>query len=199
MAVLSMIGRIFRTRAVLLRPTGWLCGLVLLLAVAPEAKAQPAPTAEYQLKAVFLFNFAQFVEWPARAFPSPTTPLVIGVLGEDPFGSYLDDLVRDEKIGSHPLVVRRITRAEDITACHIVFICRSEAHDLGGIIARLKRSSVLTVSDVDTFIRQGGMVRFLMENGKIRLRINVKAAKACDLTVSSKILRPGTVADAGTD
>ncbi|HTX52282.1 MAG TPA: YfiR family protein [Candidatus Baltobacteraceae bacterium] len=177
----------------------WLCGLVLLGFTSPAVAAVPAPSAEYQLKAVFLFNFAQFVEWPAQAYRDAKAPLVIGVLGEDPFGPYLDQLVRGEKVGDRPLVVRRFQRADDIKECHILFISRSEAASLGQIIGRLQGRSLLTVSDLDTFTRQGGIVRFVTENGKIRLRINVEAAKGCDLTISSKILRPATIVTADKD
>lgn len=175
--------------------------LVLLLLCSPFSlvSAETAPSAEYQVKAVFLFNFAQFVEWPARAFREPTAPLVIGILGEDPFGTYLDDLVNGEKIGERPLVVQRCKTEEDLAGCHIVFVCRSEAKNLEKIMAGLKGRSLLTVSDLETFTRQGGMVRFAMESGKVRLRINPDAAKACGLTISSKILRPGTVVTAGKD
>ena len=199
MAVLTMIARVRRWRAALRPRTAWLLGLALLCAVTPGASAQPTASAEYQLKAVFLFNFAQFVEWPARAFRDAKAPLVIGILGEDPFGAYLDDLVSGEKIGDRPLVVHRYNRAEDLNDCHIVFISRSEARNVENIVARLKNRSLLTVSDLDAFARRGGMVRFVMEDGKIRLRINVEAAKACELTISSKILRPGTIVTPGKD
>ena len=199
MAVLTITARVRRWRVGWGRRPAWLLGLALLRLTAPDASAQPVASPEYQLKAVFLFNFAQFVEWPARAFREPTAPLVIGVLGEDPFGAYLDDLVSGEKIGDRPLVIRRGQRTEDLNGCHIVFISRSEARDMEGIVARLKGRSLLTVSDVETFTRQGGMVRFVMEDGKIRLRINVEAAKACELTISSKILRPGTIVTPGKD
>jgi hypothetical protein len=179
--------------------TAWLLWLAVLGSTTPGAVASPAPSAEYQLKAVFLFNFAQFVEWPAPAFREPAAPLVIGVLGDDPFGAYLDDLVRGEKIGNRPLRVRRYKPGEDFTECHIIFVCRSEIKELDKILGRLKGRSLLTVSDADTFTRQGGMVRFAMENGKVRLRINIEAAKASDLTISSKILRPGTIITAGKD
>src|SRR5258705_4625430 len=76
--------------------------------------AQSAPSRENQIKAVFLFNFAQFVEWPAQAFPEARTPLVIGVLGEDPFGAFLDETVRGEKVNNRPLVVQRYRRVEEI-------------------------------------------------------------------------------------
>jgi hypothetical protein len=192
---MSLIGfcraRLRRLRAALL------IGLALLIAATPHAVAGPTPSAEYQLKAAFLYKLSQFVEWPDRAFVEPTAPLIIGVLGDDPFGAYLDDLVREEKIGLRPLTVRRYKSTEDAIGCHILFVCRSESGGLEKIIAQLKGRTLLTVSDAETFLRLGGMVRFATENGKIRLKINVEAAKAAELTVSSKILSPATIATAG--
>lgn len=199
MAVLTKSTRIRRGWSLVRQSTAWLLWVAVLGSATPGTSAPTTPSAEYQLKAVFLFNFAQFVEWPAPAFREPATPLVIGVLGDDPFGAYLDDLVRGEKIGSRPLLVRRYKPGENFTECHIIFICRSEIKELERILGRLKGRSLLTVSDADTFTRQGGMVRFAMENGKVRLRINVEAAKASHLTISSKILRPGTIITAGKD
>ena len=199
MAILTMIAGGRRGQTALGPRVAWLCGLFLLGFATPVVAAETVPSAEYQLKAVFLFNFAQFVEWPAQAYRDAKAPLVIGILGEDPFGAFLDRLVRGEKVGDRPLIVRRFRRAEDITECHILFISRSEAATLGQIIARLKGRSLLTVSDVDTFTRQGGIVRFVTENGKIRLRINVEAAKVCELTISSKILRPAMIVTADKD
>ena len=199
MAVLKMIAGHTRRRAWPRPLIVGLLGLVLAGLGVPAVRAETALSPEYQLKAVFLFNFAQFVEWPAKVFPDPSAPLVIGVLGKDPFGTYLDDLVGGEKIGDRLLVVRRYSRLEDLTNCHILFISRSEARNLDTIFTRVKEQSLLTVSDVDTFTRQGGMVRFAMENGKIRLRINVEAAKASNLRISSKVLRPDTIATPGKD
>src|SRR6266852_4378714 len=88
-------------------PVVWLVISVLLLSRGVASPAQTPASPEYQLKGVFLFNFAQFVEWPPTAFPEPQTPLVIGVLGEDPFGPYLDETVRGEKVNNRPLVVQR--------------------------------------------------------------------------------------------
>ncbi len=178
--------------------------LLALLALAlPGARAQPAPTPtptpEYQLKAAFLYKLAQFVEWPAAAFTDPKAPFVLGVLGNDPFGAYLDDLVKGEKIGERALVVRRFQRAEEAAACHILFISPSETDSLERDFAHLRRHSVLTVGDVDMFTRLGGMVRFAMEGGKIRLKINPEAAKFCDLIISSKILTPDTIVAPGRE
>ena len=196
MALLTMRASAGRGWSAVCRRCGWVLAVLLLGSSSTIIAAETSLSAEYQVKAVFLFNFAQFVEWPATAFREPQSPLVIGVLGEDPFGAYLDELVSGEKVTEHPLQVRRYQRVEDIADCHILFIGRMAPGQLERIVAQLKKRSVLTVGDGETFTRQGGMVRFVTESGKIRLRINVEAAKACGLTISSKILRPATIVTA---
>lgn len=158
-----------------------------------------AATPEYQVKAVFLFNFAQFVEWPAQAFADAGSPLVLGVLGDDPFDTVLEEAVRSEKVNNRSLVVRRYRRPEDIEDCHILFICRSEASHFGEIVARLHDRSILTVGDAEGFNLRGGMIRFITESNKTRLRINAEAAKAAHLTLSSKLLRPAEIVAPGKD
>jgi hypothetical protein len=186
-----------------LRQPCLLAGILLCAgAVSPTPTfAQPAPhiSDEYQVKAAFLFNFAQFVEWPARAFPTAESPFVISILGADPFGSYLDELVKGEKVGGRPFVIRRCSNLQEAGACHILFISRSEHAALKEILHGLKDRSILTISDADAFNRYGGMVRFVMENGKIRLRIQLQSAKDANLTISSKILRPATIVNSDSD
>ena len=166
-------------------------------AVPTNTLAQSPPDPEYQLKAVFLFNFAQFVEWPAVAFPNSETPLVIGILGEDPFGPYLDETVRGETVHDRPLVVRRFRSVAEITTCHILFISRREDRRLKGILDSLRGRSILTVSDADGFARRGGMIRFVTDHHRIRFRINLEAARAANLTLSSKLLRPAEIVPTG--
>ena len=155
--------------------------------------AAPATSAEYQVKAVFLFNFAQFVEWPEQAFPSRQAPVVIGVWSGDPFGSYLDELVRDEKIGARAMVVRRCRTVEEAAKCQIVFLGRSAGADEEPALARLRGQPVLTVGESELFNRRGGIIRFVTENGKIRVRINIDAVQASRLTISSKLLSSATL------
>ena len=175
----------------------WFGILLCLLALAPwEAMAQ---SKEYQIKAVFLFNFAQFVDWPTNAFPEAQAPLVIGILGEDPFGSYLDETVRGEKVNNRPLLVQRYRSVDQIKSCHILFISRSEADRLEEIFNGLKGRNILTVGDYDGFAQRGGMVRFVTEKNKVRLRIGLEAAKAAHLTISSKLLRPAEIVAPGKD
>jgi len=176
----------------LLRVAG-LVALLLLGTAGSPARAQTPATPEYQVKAVFLFNFAQFVEWPPKAFGDDQAPIVIGVLGDDPFGSYLDEAVQGERIGTHPLVARRFRRIEDITACHILFISRSEAGHFANLAPRLRALGILTVADFDGFIREGGIIQFVTVKNKIRLRINLEAARGASLMISSKLLRPAMI------
>lgn len=177
----------------------WLCTMLGPVAANPEPAAPPTISPEYQVKAVFLFDFAQFAEWPAKAFASPSAPFVIGILGDDPFGPYLDDLVKGERIGRRALVVRRFRRIEDALGCHILFVSRSKAADFPKIFAALAGRSILTIGDTDDFNRAGGIVRFATESGKIRLKISLDAAKAAQLTISSKILRPSTLVSTDKD
>lgn len=173
--------------------------VLVCLAGATLLPANPASPSEYQIKSVFLFNFAQFVEWPSSSFTEPREPLVIGILGEDPFGSYLDETVQGETTHDRPLVVRRFRLVEDIKNCHILFISQSEEARVEKILASLKGRRILTVGDCDAFAQRGGMIRLVTENNKIRLQINLDSVKAEDITISSKLLRPAEIVGNGKD
>jgi hypothetical protein len=172
-------------RRLLLAGLGLLACAMLLTNISTAS----AQSKEYQVKAAFLYNFSQFVTWPGGAFGNAQTPFVIGVLGSDPFGSYLDQLVNGQKAGGHSLIVKRISSADEAKSCQIVFISRSEAGQAGTIIAALRGRSVLTVADIDSFAENGGMVGFFVENNRIRFKINLGAARGASLNLSSKLLR----------
>ena len=148
---------------------------------------------EYQLKAVFLYNFSKFTDWPEDAFTSPDAPIVIGVLGKDPFGHYLQEAVQGWKVGGRTLVVQNYRRIEDVKTVHILFISESESRRMPEILAQLRGRSILTVSDAENFAVNGGMVNFITLNNRIHLRINTDALKAARLTMSSKILRAAEI------
>lgn len=187
--------------AVLMLPRAVAVVAVLLaLSAAMPGRAQaPAAPTEYQVKAVFLFNFSQFVDWPPASFADARAPLVIGVLGRDPFGAMLDEIVNGETVKGRPLTVRRYQSVEQIEACHILFIDRSQDAQLDAIFAALKGRSVLTVGDYDGFMRRGGIIRFMTVGNKIRLRVHLQAAQAANLTISSKLLRPAHIVAPGED
>ena len=165
-----------------------------LAAVCP-AQAQRASFNEREVKAVFLFNFAQFTEWPPRAFADPQSPIVIVILGEDPFGRALDDVVAGEAVRNRRLVIERLRRVEDVKTCHILFVSPSEAEKYEQIFARLEGRSILTVGDTEGFATRGGIIRFLTERNRIRLRVNVAAARGAGLTISSRMLRAAEIVE----
>ncbi len=163
--------------------------LLFLLLCSWSMPAQTPPNREYQVKAAFLFNFAQFVEWPPAALPELSTPLVIGILGEDPFGSYLEAIISGEKINGHPLKVEHYRSLEEVKTCQILFLNITEPKKLGQVIASLKGRTILTVGDAPDFIQEGGMIRFFIGNNKIQFQINQEEAKSQRLIISSKLLR----------
>jgi hypothetical protein len=183
--------------AIVTRGRRWRClaaGLLALL-VAPDVCAA---VRDYEVEAVFLFNFTQFVEWPPSSFADAATPIAICVLGDDPFGGYLDATVHGEAVAGRAIAVRRYRRIEDVGACHVLFISRSETAHTAEIVAALGHRGTLTVSDTDAFIERGGMVRFVLEGGHVKLRINVDAAREAGLTISSKLLRVAEIETPGS-
>jgi hypothetical protein len=165
-----------------------LCG-AFALAILLQGSATAAEPTEYQVKAVFIFNFSHFVEWPAQAFTAPAEPFVVGILGGDPFGERLDEVVLNEHVAEHPIVVRRFHNIDEIGNCQILFIDRSEGAQLGHILAALNGRSILTVSELDGAAQRGAMIQFVKDNNRIRLRINAEAARSAGLVISSKLLR----------
>jgi len=164
--------------------------VLLFLALSVSAAVPPA---EYRVKAVFLFNFAQFVDWPPDAFTAPGQPFVIGVLGKDPFGAELDAVVRGETVSHRSLVVERYYNIAELHDCHILYIARSEMGHLPQILKALEGRSVLTVSDADGDDQTGVMIRLVNRSNRVGLQIDVGAAKASHLTISSKLLRPAEI------
>jgi hypothetical protein len=146
-------------------------------------------TGEYNIKATFLYNFTQFINWPAEAFSASDGPFVIGILGVDPFQGAIEEAVAGEKVKGHPVIVQHFENAADIKNCNILFISSSEAGKLGQILPALPGKNILTVSDLPDLIPSGGIIRFTRQNNKIRLQINLAASKAADLTISSKLLQ----------
>src|SRR5260370_2351852 len=129
-----------------------------LLLIAGCLLGAAQPVSEYQLKAVFLFNFAQFVEWPPAALPRESAPFVIGVLGKDPFGAALDEVVRGEAANGHPLEAVRYHNVGDVRDCQILFIAASYPPELEGILAALMRRTILTRPAADSPAGHGSMI-----------------------------------------
>lgn len=171
---------------------GVCCVLVVWLACAVSLPAQRGAFDEREVKAVFLLHFVQFVEWPSTAFASPESPVVIGVLGDDPFGQLLDQVVEGEVVKGRKLSIARFRRVEDVKNCHVLFVSPSESAAYDRILTALSAHPTLTVGETKNFTTLG-MIRFLTESNRVRLEVNVEAAKSAGLTISSNLLRAARV------
>ena len=168
--------------------------MMMCLSLAFQAKAQSSDSSnssEYLIKAGFIFNFAKFVEWPTTAFARPDSPIVIGVLGTDPFGTIIDQIVQDKKIGARGFVVKRLKWGSDIKElrdCKILFVSASERAHIDELVQIVKGQPILTVGETPGFAERGGIIRFTVEDNRVRFEINVEAAHQAELTISSRLL-----------
>ena len=140
----------------------------LVVTLAAPVTAQAPAMGEYEVKAAFLFNFAKFVEWPENDFPDAKGPLVIGVLGTDPFGAALDQIIAEKRVNGRPFVIRRLADANNLQGCHILFISPSERASAKRLLAALARRSVLTVGETDGFADAGGVIEFFVQDNRVR-------------------------------
>ena len=148
-------------------------------------------SSEYLIKAGFIYNFAKFVEWPSTAFADQDSPIVIGVIGVDPFGSLIDRIVEDKKIGSRGFVVKRFRWGKDLKDlkdCKILFVSASERAHIDEILQLVKGLPILTVGETPGFAERGGIIRFTLEDNRVRFEVNVEAARHADLNISSRLL-----------
>jgi len=165
-------------------------GVIAMIAACTMASAaEPPPPTEYQIKAAFLYNFAKFVEWPATALRDPGAPIIVAVLGEDPFGADLEQTLNGKSAGGRRVLVRRFKGVRDLEFCHILFISPSEKEHLRETLRALKNSNILTVGESDGFARLGGMINFIPEENRVRFEINIDAADRAGLKISSKLLK----------
>jgi hypothetical protein len=175
------------------RPWRIVAGIALLAVLLPAgilslAHGEPQPAPEYAVKAAFLFNFAKFVEWPDDAFADPASPLVLCVLGEDPFGDALRSL-KGKTVNGRPLAIRNLATLEGLERCHLLFVCPSEKPVLPKILQAAKGRSILTVGDMEGFAQDGGIINLVVkEENRVSIEINLEAAQRTRLKISSKLL-----------
>ena len=160
--------------------------MILGLLLATAVWAQKAE--EYRVKAAFLFNFAKFVEWPAQAFKTSADPIAICVVGQNLFGSALNDAVSGKTVDGRTFLVRQISGDQPTTGCQILFISSSERKRFHAILAEIKTTGVLTVGEAEDFAADGGIINFRIEAGRVCLQVNVDAADQARLRISSKLL-----------
>ena len=160
----------------------------VIFAWAGLTKAQANVPLEYQVKATFLYNFSKLTEWPSEASSGSDAELVIGIVGEDPFGAAMDRIAEVEKQRGQKLVIKRLRGDEDLRACQVLFVSRSEKKLLQAILAKVEGAGVLTVSEIEGFTVNGGMIEFVFDDNRIRFDINREAAQRGNLRISSRLL-----------
>lgn len=151
------------------------------------ARAQSNPS-EYQLKAAFIFHFAQLVDWPVDSLGPGNRPLMFCTVGENAFPGVLEDTVQGKQIGSRSLEVRHLQVNENPRGCHLLFIAGRDKKRVAAILAGLNGAPILTVGESDDFVERGGMIGFCLQENKIRFDINLNAAQRANLKISSRLL-----------
>jgi hypothetical protein len=160
-------------------------GTCVVLGLMPAVRSSAAEPSEYQIKAVFLLNFTKFVGWPPASFESVTAPFTICIVGEDPFGTEIDQIVEGEMVDGHRVAIERVRKPVP-RSCKVLFISKSEK-DVPALLASLG-PGVLTVSERDSFITDGGMIDFIFEDRRIRFDINQGAVNKASLMMSARLL-----------
>jgi len=168
--------------------------LILLLGNALQLRAQAPAFDEYQVKAAFLYNFAKFVEWPAGTFPNSMDPIGICIVGLNPFGSTLENMVQGKKVGDRAFAVHRFPDTLQAGQCQILFIGASEWRRTRALLEAVKSPGVLTVGETDDFTALGGIVGFRLDGARVRIQVNLQAAEHARLKISSKLLSLAEIA-----
>ena len=162
---------------------------ILVSAATPLSAREEEPLLhEYQVKAAFLYNFAKFVKWPESAFVDPESPVTICILGKNPIIDALQNLIA-KTIRGRRIVISHSKNIRSLKGCHILFVAESEKSRIKHTISKFKGSPVLTVSDVDDFVKAGGMIGMVRVENKIRFHINLVSAQDSGLTISSQLLK----------
>jgi hypothetical protein len=169
------------------RPARRLAALIACVLMAAALPAQ-AQNLEVAVKATYLYKFAPFVEWPASAFETEMTPLSICIQGDDPFGPVLDRAVAGQRMGPHPVVVRRMARVERSSGCHVLYAGGSRAQSAIDALRAVHGAGVLTVTDSGHETGAHGIIQFRIKDGRVRFDIDDAAAAEDHLTISSKLL-----------
>lgn len=151
--------------------------------------AEPVVAKEYQIKAAFLYNFTKFVEWPEAKFAATNSPIVIGVLGRNPFGAALAETVRDRKVNGREIQVRQVNTVAEVRGLHVLFLGAAEPNGFEVLEAAVKEGAVLGVGESETFLQRGGTIRFVLEEDKVRFEVDLNSAERAQLKISAQLLK----------
>lgn len=162
--------------------------LPLLLLPLVSAAQDLEQLTEYRIKAAYLYRFCEYVEWPEAAFSDPSSPLVIGVLGDGRMAGDLEEIVAGRQVGGRSIDVRRLRTGDSIKGVHVLFIPRSQDWGLTGILDRAQMQSTLTITEREDFGPSAGVINFIVIEDRVRFDIALKPAKRSNLRISSRLL-----------
>ena len=165
--------------------------LLIMSAASIPVQGEERKLGEYEVKAVFLYNLAKFIEWPEKSLDNSST-LTVYILGDDPFGANLD-AIKGKLIKGKTVVVKQIASPTALKNAGVLFISSSEQEQLQDILKGVSGKPILTVGDTESFASRGVMVNFYIENNKIRFEINREAARLAGLKISSNLLKMGKI------
>jgi hypothetical protein len=166
----------------------WAVGAVFVLVSAGQPISAAQAMNEYQVKAAYLYNFAKFVEWPARAFENSTAPIRLCALNYPSFDSELSQMVKGKTIAGRPVAVVEVGNVEQARSCHLLFINSTQDKQAQHIIESLRDTSVVTVGESNGFVEKGGILNFVLVDDRVQFQINHKAANQAGLRISSQLL-----------
>jgi hypothetical protein len=173
--------------------SGWKLLLILGLSTAPFMAIDNSVAAdvskELQVKCSYLHNFTKFVEWPVGSFAAENSALIIGVCGSDTLRGELEAQVKERSLGKRHFQITRIEKPEDIAGVHLVYIADAPDSLCSQLIAAATSSAALTIGETEEFVRSGGVIRFVLEEGKVRFEINQGSAEAARLKLSPQLLK----------
>jgi hypothetical protein len=183
-----------QTGNALMKRLHFMIAILLGLSWALPAGAQSSDTAEsseYLIKAGFIYNFAQLVQWPSTSLSQGDTPIVIGILGTDPFGATLDRVLENKKLDGRNLVIKRLKwskELKDLKDCNILFVSSSEKEHIAEVVNIVKLMPILTIGETPGFASRGVIINLILEGNKVRFEVNIEAAKQANLNISSRLL-----------
>jgi len=163
----------------------WMAASLLLV---PPLRAQTPAAAEYRAKANYLANFPSFVEWPTEALPSGNAPFLVCVFGEFSFGTSLAEITRGTTVHDRRLEIRWVRKAQELAACQVLFVSRSEQKRYSQALDAVRGKMVLTVGETPEFLDAGGILSFSGQQGTIQFDVNLAAANKAHLKISSRLL-----------
>ena len=162
--------------------------LCLLFACSRERSGAQSADEEYRVKAAFIFHFAQLVDWPPETRTGAANSLFLCTIGDDPFQGALESTVAGKAVGDRILVVRHLKQADDVQACHVLFLGKAESKRIPTLLTNLHNAPILTVGESPGFLGAGGMICFVLEDNNVRFGINVDAAASAKLKIGSRLL-----------